>query len=56
MVCYVAVLDISCIKIVSDLMHAVLTVYEHGVRVAHIVVDEVALHQEVLAQLPPPKL
>ena len=38
-------------------MHAVFTVYEHGIRVANIVVDKVALlHQEVLAQLPPPHL
>ena len=37
-------------------MHAVFTVYEHGIRVANIVVDKVALHQEVLTQLPPPHL
>ena len=37
-------------------MHTVFTVYEHRIRVANIVVDKVALNQEVLAQLPPPHL
>ena len=37
-------------------MHTVLAVNEHWVRIAHIVVDKVALHQEVLAQLPPSHL
>ena len=37
---------------VSDLMHAVFTVYEHRIRVANIVVDKVSLHQEVPAQHP----
>ena len=42
--------------IVTHLMHAVLTVYEHRIRVANIVVDKVALDQEILAQLPPPQV
>ena len=37
-------------------MHTVLAVNEHWVRIANIVVDKVALHQEVLAQLPPSHL
>ena len=38
--------------IVSDLMHAVFTVYEHWIRVANIVVDKVSINQEVFAQHP----
>ena len=37
-------------------MHTVLAVNEHWVRIAHVVVDKVALHEEVLAQLPPSHL
>ena len=37
-------------------MHTVLAVNEHWVRIAHVVVDKVALHEEILAQLPPSHL
>ena len=38
------------------LVHTVFAVNEDWVRVANVVVNKVALHQEVLAQLPPSHL